>query len=370
MGKGDAWSAYSLAVELTLRLDRSSCELDGATIIQFLKWASQSDLFLVPSRRQVSFNEKTHFRVSTTAKLAGRRTPIIGYGRDEDYSLALIKAYAEAVERIVAVECQNELGVAATMDISLDESGMLTIAPSCRPQLMPEETLRTSNGWAVHFSKESAIKLAFLEALERHLLLRSFLKSGWHGFVRGKAIELDGYILESLSSVESICGFQAGMVAAKLRRHSGYAFGYFCDSVRSFGDSARWLHAMLEALEPAKIYDNFSAPELIAKLKLTTDSIEKTQLIYLKEKLDLMEMPSFETPIRDRSQPLIGNLVVVDIGNKLGMGCNFYGAFVYGRDFIPLFFKEMLDAEGTKAVVAALLANGLEPKIPDVHPIL
>jgi len=299
------------------------------------------------------------------------RGDLAGCGRHEDLSLALSRAYAETIERVVALEAQNEMDFTATHELFLDEKTISVSGAPC-PAPMPPSAIRTTNGWAVHFSIEGAIQVALREAIERHLLLLSFLKCGWLGFCRGETISWDGLQVHSLGTRFSLGGFRAGMVAAKLHSHPGYTFGYFCDDETSFQSSRRWIHALLEAYEPAKFFEQQSPRQVQESLASAKDPLDRTQLYYvLSNDTEIQGVRKGEDVCSpwDSKTRFVAKVAVVDIGKKMNLGFGFFGAFVFGGSLIPLYFKDTLDP-GSVAYLERQLAPYQIGVLPNVHPIL
>lgn len=145
---------------------------------------------------------------------------IAGHGYDSDVSIAILKGAAELLERRLVVEYFRR---------------------------HPEEQIRNTNGWAVHFSAPLAIDAAKREALERHILLYTYLRSGWSGFScldRRGGKNGDAIFLVSNFSQN---GHFAGMVIYRDNRLPGISFGYLADEVNRLQSSPRWNHALFEA---------------------------------------------------------------------------------------------------------------------------
>lgn len=146
---------------------------------------------------------------------------IAGHGHDADSSLAALKGAAELIERRAVIEYFRR---------------------------HPDEPLKNTNGWAVHLSRASAIESAQLEAIERHILLYTFLRSGWSEFVlldqrkdtRGSAL--------FLASPYTQNGYFGGMVVYQNHNFPGVSFGHLADDVSRIQSSSRWNHALFEAI--------------------------------------------------------------------------------------------------------------------------
>ena len=146
----------------------------------------------IPIReRYLELGQFHYFQFS--AQFAAGDSITTSHGRSEVRKLAALKCVGEFVERRF-----------------LDESYRSSDSPGLLPR-----TLRSSNGWAVHQDGGKAKNTAYREALERHLLLKSFLTYGWSGFRLVEKMETEKMDLFFLTSRFSADGLTAGMVIAK-----------------------------------------------------------------------------------------------------------------------------------------------------------
>ena len=165
------------------------------------------------------FGATAHYCVSFSEVFQGKE--IAGHGYDADQSAATLKAAAELMERRSVVE------------YFLRNSG---------------EPLHNSNGWAVHFSVAAATEAAKREAMERHLLLYTYLLSGWSEFVcvdRRKSKNGEALFLASPYTQDQ---YFSGIVIYRDNRFSGVSFGYLADHISKICSSPRWNHALFEAI--------------------------------------------------------------------------------------------------------------------------
>jgi hypothetical protein len=341
--------------------------------LSLLEWAVRSGWFQSPIIRKVDFFGHIFSRVAVGLKDPHvERSDVFGCGRDESLSSALSKAYVETIERAVALEALNEFDFVAKHRF-LWTGKTYHVSRATQPALMPPKHLRTTNGWAVHFDLSRAIKNAFFEAVERHLLLLTYLKSGWSGFQCAPSINWEGLEMFSLASPLEFCGLRAGMVATKVSNHPGFTFGYFSDTAEKFPQSPRWLHAMMESFEPAKYYENESTRQIQEKLAAVTNPMDRTQLRYilepaLSQSLSQSNVSGVQVGPPDLVSPL-ANIVAVDISRKWSLDFPLFGAYIFGETLIPLFFKETLDNDDEN-YLANILAKYDVRELPDVHPIL
>lgn len=146
---------------------------------------------------------------------------IAGHGYDPDSSMAALKAAAELVERRAVIEYFRR---------------------------NPQEVLHNSSGWAVHLSRSSAIEAARREAIERHLLLYTYLCSGWSEFVLLDKRSTNNGTATFLVSPYAQNGYFAGLVVYRDNRFPGVSFGYLADHLEKIQTSPRWNHALFEAV--------------------------------------------------------------------------------------------------------------------------
>jgi len=136
------------------------------------------------------------------------------HGRSQDRRLAVIKCAAEAIERDYMVRYFQKAGPNETaQSFHLTEEGFSTGEP--RTIQIPPQGLRTSNDWALRATQAEASQGAIMEALERHLLLKSFLRFGWKGFRVVQEIKSEEMTILFLTSRFSASALIAGLVVAQ-----------------------------------------------------------------------------------------------------------------------------------------------------------
>jgi len=145
---------------------------------------------------------------------------IAGHGHDADPVMATLKAAAELVERRAVIDFFSR----------------------------NPEPIQNSNGWAVGFTQKFSEEAAIREALERHILIYTFLRSGWSEFLQVDEKETEMGKAWFLVSPYTQNGHFAGMVIYQDKNFPGISFGYVCDRVGNEGTSLRWKHAIFEAV--------------------------------------------------------------------------------------------------------------------------
>ncbi len=367
----DLWSEHQL-LELPSAIPLIG-QRQGYNEIALLDWASKSAMFEKPILRTINFVNQNFSRVTVAIKSEeSHLNGVSGCGRNQDLTSALSKAYGECLERKVAYEAQNERDFSSHHQLEWNTSEIL-IRPATKKAAMPPKKIRTTNGWAVHFNRDEAIRNALNEAIERHLLLLSYFKYGWSGFEIADPIEWDGLRIFSMAARCSMPPFRAGLVATKSKNLPGYTFGYFCDFDEHFSNSGKWIHAMMEAFEPAKYYEDKSPLNVKEKLSAVLDPMDRTQIKYLLDQTDLTRLcyPNDGSQFLVYNSPtdIASNLAVVNVGARMKLGVEFYAAFVYGGALIPLVFKDHMDTE-SRGYVEQILSKHSILEQPDVHPIL
>lgn len=290
-----------------------------------------------------------------------------GFGRSRDRRGAAVIASAEMLERLVAKKVLKTNDLTAARHGILFKNGEIEINESA-PCAMPSQGLHSSNGWAVHFSLQAAIERAALEALERHILLYTYLKDGWEGFDRDHQVVFEHVTLFPLMSRNEIAGFRAGMVYTKGQETGvgalpGVTFGYLCDESTRFLKSTKWLNAFFES------YEQWIDVERLG-IKDTDSWIERYQRHYLeKDRLSLAPTAPHTTELHSIKQAH-GHLMAFDLAKALHLPCSLYAAFVFGGDLIPLFLKQRLTKEEGLTLMHKLIGLGIAARLPEFHPIL
>jgi len=304
-----------------------------------LNWFAKSDAPM--SENIFRLGDLSYFQFSSTFKTnTGRYCG--AFGRSQDRKIAAVKCAAEFVER------------KAMLDFFSDHGN----------KLLPM-SFHTSNGWAAHFDRSEAQKRSYLEALERHLLLLSYLKFGWNGFKLIQKIassELDLYFLLSRFSTE---GFVSGLVMAKSPLYPGVSFGYCIGKEADAQTATFWESALFESIDRILTLNG-------EKIDLSTDPkswLKKEAKIYLETPFDFSCLHNgFSKGIA--IEPPQYNTRIFNVADWYGMPTAFYAAFTWGEELIPIFHKAALDATATNYLRAIFERNSLSIEIPERHPVL
>jgi hypothetical protein len=175
-----------------------------------LDWIASSGLMkLSVFERELQVREK-YFRFAIRGETASGES-FSGFGRSTDKKLAATIAVNELLERFVSRSVLQDKRVLAPFAVTASNGKLEFESLQERVQL-PTPGFHSSNGWAVHFSAAAAVENAAREALERHILLLSYLKSGWSGFFFDEPVPFAGAtLIPGIAKVEA-GGFKAGIV--------------------------------------------------------------------------------------------------------------------------------------------------------------
>lgn len=304
----------------------------------FLEWFSGLGIPMSEIKLKLGGLEYYHF--STLNKTHPLNKLISGFGSHQNRKVAALKCAAETLERTEMLEY-----------FSTD--------------LSTPAQLQTSNGWAVHGSKSQAQYKAFSEALERHLLLKSFFLHGWDGFKLVQKIETDTMTIFLNVGKYAYQGQVPILVAIKSKKFAGVSFGYGLGELDQMNSSDFWTSAIFEACDRVLIS--------VAGVKAapTNNWIREELHYFLNTPFDFLVF-------RENSDPLFFELeknlisteiVTLDLNKKNNLGFPLYAAFASCGNLIPLFTKKNLDPK-TLAYLAPTLNAHQIFEIPERHPIL
>ena len=299
---------------------------------QFLSWFAEQDISLCEKKLTLGQISFYHFAAS------GSANTINSYGCSENRKLAAIKCAAEFAER----KCM--------MDFYHRSSTRL---PS---------SFHTSNGWAVHSAAIEAQIRAYREALERHLLLKSFFTLGWKGFRYFGEMQNSEMRLSLLTSRFTSDGLIASLVVAKSNKYPGVSFGYGIGKINDLDEGKFWESALFEAVSKILILDGHS--------------IEPSDCWINGQIKRWLEMP-FDLNLLQQgaNQPLIEcsvnapHTICIDLAKNENLDFPLHAAHVWGGDLIPLFHKPMLSLSDLDYLKPILQRNGII-NIPDESPIV
>ncbi len=307
-----------------------------------LKWFGENfDGFGMES--QHSLGKLSHYCVSFFNN-EKNGPQLAGHGSDRHRDKATIKGVCEWIERKVAKHYFDNSS--SILFSRFSDNFKMILQPS---------TFRTTNGWAVHFDADLSREKAYEEALERHILIASYLKSGWTGFKLIDEQKLDGRRIYSIVSRYSCMGYRSGMVILKDDTFPGICFGYLCEKESKILVSPKWEHALFEAL-------NFSERIKMDKNKSYDGEINPIASAIKDWLYTPWNTPNFssqsdvtlELPEID---PFVLNYSVKDV---LGVDLGIYASHVFGGGLIPLFFPKHLTPQSKTELLPVLKKIGAE----------
>lgn len=270
-----------------------------------------------------------------------------GYGISERE--ALVKCVAELYERRLLTDCYWS---AKSKPLELDDG----------PPSFSFRSFQTSNGWAVHFDGRKAADAAALEALERHILLASYLAFGWRGFTKVDERIHDNVRLVSLVSRYTCNGHRAGMVISKSEQAPGVTFGYLCDTNERILTSPKWTHALFESLEQLLGYLEIGLDKILEP----AHPVEESVIYHLKT--EWSEPDFYRELSAEELPPVKPSLRKFDLQESYGVPLT--GCYASGGGLIPLFFRQTLTSESRQELEKILSQNGAVATIPERHPVL
>lgn len=205
---------------------------------------------------------------------------------------------------------------------------------------------KSSNGWAVHFDRDLARKNAYEEALERHILLASFLKDGWNGFqVIDRRISRSQITL-SLVSRYNCNGYGAGLVLIKDKSFPGIAMGYLSDLKDHLLTSSKWEHALFEA---------FNYLERVKSFGLEIDPQNDISILARDWLLTPWEEPVWKNNYETKDLPHVDPWIFETPAQKLSSCAEgMKAAFVFGGGLIPLYVPARIKVHDVESVSKAL----------------
>ena len=296
------------------------------------KFASEPNPY-ISEREGTAFGEKYWFSQAQSGTLAG-------FGRGVTRRQSLVKAVSEYYERRLMLEA---------FDFELKS------IPSFR---------RTSNGFAVHFCEATARANALREATERHLLQLTFFKHGWDGFRIIAVHRINDLTIQFATSCYSLNGFRAGIVIARGSRFPGVSFGYLAAPVDGFEKSARWQHAIHEAVDKIDPYLNLkSLDELTSIERAIHDWMMNPVEIELRDSDDtIVQLPTIADDLISSS--------TFDLQKRWNLEFPLFAAFSQSRKLLPLLIPSRISSEDHLAVAQLLKGFDLPEALPKKNPIL
>ena len=328
----------------------------------FLNWFAVQGIPM--SEKVAALGEFRYFQFSSILDgVEGK--PLFAYGCSPNRRSAAIKCAAEAMER----KFLDEFYFSSTSPISATSIRLLpeSLEPLGSDTItLPPKGMKTSNGWAVHSSADQASISACLEALERHLLIKSFYRWGWKGFRLVKEEQSEEIQLFYMTSRLSSAGYTGGIVAAKSPLYPGVSFGYCVGRTENISEPSFWQTALLESIGKITALGGRS-------IEIREDSntwLRTEAKYYLETPFDLKLLAQGTNLTVDDDDARTCYLKVFDLAELWQLSFPLAAAFCWGGNLIPLSDQSKLDEVGEQYFRATLAANELPPSVPMRHPIL
>lgn len=351
-----------LLYNLNILQNESKEDLTEAYGALFLEWAStKNPLSLSIYENKVQFKEKSFYRYSVQGTTTNGET-FSGFGRSQNQITAAITAVMETLERFICKSVLKSESLQSKLAVIIRD-GVISFTETIKSEELglPTKGFHSSNGWALHFNAKAAAESAVREALERHILLSTYIESEWDGFSFSEPVQYDNRRLIPAMANNTCGGFAAGMVLTKGIESKGSTFGYLCDKVVGFNASPRWANAFHESFEQWE--------DLKKGQKSKTPSlIESTQWHYFENETTEFS-PQAWTP-KIQLEVAQTNLLVFDLQKVLSTPFPLFAAFAFGGDLLPLAFKQKLSSQELMNFESKLKRLGIYNSLSEVHPIL
>ncbi len=281
-------------------------------------------------------------------------------GRGQTKIEAATKCIGEWFERKAAFDffsANPSHANARALEINKDGNFFISSQEDNYP-LLPME-FWTTNGWAVHTDLKASQKNAFDEALERHLLVSSFLRWGWQGFIVINQVSVKETLFTSCLSRYKTRSHSAGFAISKHVSSPGLSFGHFSERSDSINQSTKWTHALYEAAD---------------KLQPSTKTDQSSDPIAIDTRWYLENQTDFDIAPQNTPQEVIElsscYLHTVDLAQKYNLPFPLYGSFIFGGDLMPLFLPRELTESGREFIKALANSLGFDAVIPERMPVL
>lgn len=336
--------------------------LSQLSIQNFLDELSKNDFFGTPIIRTAQLGNQIIFRSTVEIKNhnSSENASFYGTGRDSLASTSLVKAYAEAAERM-AMYLFKSCRITPKSKIFQFSDGRFTLSSGQEVEKIPRELINSS-GWAVELDPKKSFNNAFEEALERHLLQYSFLKADWSGFSFVRNLNQNGYNIELYETNYTIFGKKAYLTKTKSLRHLGYSYGFSLKSNCDNQNKVKITQSLLESLEPLLIFDLMDE-ETIKKIILTSnDFLERKMLANILEdqnSFSLVETKTFDFEIKWNDSAKL-TVIQFDLKDFLRVPFSIFATYVYSPFLISLTPENLKKKESVSWVNQTSNLNGLK----------
>lgn len=279
-------------------------------------------------------------------------------GRGPTKSEAAVKCVGEWLERKAAFEFFQKAGSEVlAQSISISPNGeWIASEEKTKVPLLPTD-FWTTNGWAVHTDLKSATRNAFSEALERSLLMTSFLRWGWQGFIEIGRMRVEDFELRSCISRYQTEHQSAGFAICSNKE--GSSFGHFEEKTALIRQSPKWAHSLYESIDKLGVD--------LSKAKIS-DPLAVESEWYLKNSLDIKTAD--DKTLQEKIKFSSFCLHSENLQKKWNLPFPLWSSFVFGGDLMPLFVPRELSDTGKAYIYEKAQSLGFEAVIPERMPIL
>ncbi len=284
---------------------------------------------------------------------------VVVCGRGLTKLQAATRCIGEWLERKAVFEFfRSSSDTILAINIRVHENGDLISKGEIETPLLPME-FWTTNGWAIHTDLKQAQESALAEALERSLLMSSFLRWGWQGLIEINRLSVDQIEFQSCISRYKTDQFSAGFAISRNLDAPGLSFGHFSEKSDRILQSPKWTQALYESA------DKFEAHLDRDQIK---DPIAVDVEWYMKhgDRIDLADDKTLQEKFKFSSFCLH----VENLAAKWNLPFPLYSAFAFGGDLMPLFLPRELSSSGRDLVTSIGKSLGFEAVIPKRTPIL
>ncbi len=293
----------------------------------YLSWFPSLQLPLAED--VISISDKQYFHFSTQVQFASGKMAT-AHGKSISRRTAALKCISECIERKAMFDFYHT----DTFKNDIDLSKIIS---------------RNSNGWAVHLNQDLAKKASYTEAIERHLLLKTFLQYGWQGFKLVNQSEVDGLKVYFLQASITTHNYTAGLVLTQSNRFPGVTIGSTAGLKAELGISYFWEGAWLESLFKMKVFEDHQQAE-------PSGWIEKEIYNWINEPFDSSILDNQNSVSQIVEADPEASFVELNLREYLSAPIDIYACYSFGKDLIPLFHWPSLKNE-EKALASDILKN-------------
>lgn len=273
----------------------------------YLSWFPSLQLPLAEDKISIGDNQYFHFSTQvqfTSGKLATT------HGKSNSRRIAALKCISECIERKAMFDFYHT----DTFKKDIDLSNIIS---------------RNSNGWAVHLNQDLAKKASYTEAIERHLLLKTFLLYGWKGFNLIKQSNIDGLQIYFLQACISTKNYAAGLVLTQSDKFPGVTIGSTAGLKSELDSNHFWESAWLESLFKMKVLENHQQVEPVGW-------IEREIYNWVNEPFNPGIFEINKTAQQSVEPDPDASFYELNLREYLGAPVDIYVCYSFGQDLIPL----------------------------------